>query len=120
LVVDNDFHLRGLVTFKDIEKARTFPNAAKDADGRLLVGAAVGTGPETPDRVTALAEAGVDVIIVDTAHGHSKGVIDRVAWVKEHFPQIQVVGGNIATAAAARALAEAGADAVKVGIGPGS
>ncbi|MFQ3786515.1 IMP dehydrogenase [Halomonas sp. A29] len=120
LVVDNDFHLRGLVTFKDIEKARTFPNAAKDADGRLLVGAAVGTGPETPDRVAALVEAGVDVIIVDTAHGHSKGVIDRVAWVKEHFPQIQVVGGNIATAAAARALAEAGADGVKVGIGPGS
>lgn len=120
LVVDGQFHLRGLVTFQDIEKARTFPSAAKDADGRLLVGAAVGTGPETPDRVAALAEAGVDVIIVDTAHGHSKGVIDRVAWVKEHFPQIQVVGGNIATAAAARALAEAGADGVKVGIGPGS
>ncbi|NIC05017.1 IMP dehydrogenase [Billgrantia bachuensis] len=120
LVVNDAFHLRGLVTFKDIEKARTFPNAAKDADGRLLVGAAVGTGPETPDRVAALAEAGVDVIIVDTAHGHSKGVIDRVAWVKEHFPQIQVIGGNIATAAAARALAEAGADGVKVGIGPGS
>ncbi|QOR37626.1 IMP dehydrogenase [Billgrantia diversa] len=120
LVVNDAFHLRGLVTFKDIEKARTFPNAAKDADGRLLVGAAVGTGPETPDRVAALAEAGVDAIIVDTAHGHSKGVIDRVAWVKEHFPQIQVIGGNIATAAAARALAEAGADGVKVGIGPGS
>jgi IMP dehydrogenase len=120
LVVDDGFHLRGLVTFKDIEKARTFPNAAKDADGRLLVGAAVGTGPETPDRVAALVEAGVDVVIVDTAHGHSKGVIDRVAWVKEHFPQIQVIGGNIATAAAARALAEAGADGVKVGIGPGS
>ncbi|MGQ4878505.1 IMP dehydrogenase [Billgrantia sp. LNSP4103-1] len=120
LVVDDQFHLRGLVTFQDIEKARTFPNAAKDADGRLLVGAAVGTGPETPDRVAALAEAGVDAIIVDTAHGHSKGVIDRVAWVKEHFPQIQVIGGNIATAAAARALAEAGADGVKVGIGPGS
>ncbi|MCC5883795.1 MAG: IMP dehydrogenase [Halomonas sp.] len=120
LVVDDQFHLRGLVTFQDIEKARTFPSAAKDADGRLLVGAAVGTGQETPDRVAALAEAGVDVIIVDTAHGHSRGVIDRVAWVKEHFPQIQVIGGNIATAAAARALAEAGADAVKVGIGPGS
>ena len=120
LVVDDRFHLRGLVTFKDIEKARTFPHAAKDADGRLLVGAAVGTGPETPDRVAALAEAGVDVIIVDTAHGHSKGVIDRVRWVKEHFPQIQVVGGNIATAEAAQALVEAGADAVKVGIGPGS
>ncbi|RDB44736.1 IMP dehydrogenase [Halomonas sp. DQ26W] len=120
LVVNDSFHLRGLVTFQDIEKARTFPNAAKDADGRLLVGAAVGTGPETVDRVTALAEAGVDAVVVDTAHGHSRGVIDRVAWVKEHFPQIQVIGGNIATAAAARALADAGADAVKVGIGPGS
>lgn len=120
LVVDDAFHLRGLVTFQDIEKARTFPYAAKDADGRLLVGAAVGTGPETPDRIAALAEAGVDVVVVDTAHGHSKGVIERVRWVKEHFPQIQVVGGNIATAEAARDLAEAGADAVKVGIGPGS
>ena len=120
LVVDGDFRLRGLVTFQDIEKARTFPSAAKDADGRLLVGAAVGTGPETPDRVKALAEAGVDALVVDTAHGHSRGVIERVRWVKEHFPQIQVIGGNIATADAARALAEAGADAVKVGIGPGS
>ncbi|WP_163577778.1 IMP dehydrogenase [Halomonas faecis] len=120
LVVDDAFHLRGLVTFQDIEKARTFPYAAKDADGRLLVGAAVGTGPETPDRIAALAEAGVDVVVVDTAHGHSKGVIERVRWVKEHFPQIQVVGGNIATAEAARDLAEAGADGVKVGIGPGS
>jgi IMP dehydrogenase len=120
LVVDDEFRLRGLVTFQDIEKARTFPYAAKDADGRLLVGAAVGTGPETPDRVAALAEAGVDVVVVDTAHGHSSGVIERVRWVKEHFPQIQVIGGNIATAEAAKALAEAGADAVKVGIGPGS
>ncbi|NLC20337.1 MAG: IMP dehydrogenase, partial [Halomonadaceae bacterium] len=120
LVVNEQFQLRGLVTFQDIEKTRTFPNAAKDADGRLLVGAAVGTGPETPDRVAALVDAGVDVIIVDTAHGHSKGVIDRVKWVKEHFPQIQVIGGNIATGAAAKALAEAGADGVKVGIGPGS
>mgnify|MGYP000356045041 CR=1 FL=1 len=120
LVVDEEFRLRGLVTFQDIEKARTFPYAAKDADGRLLVGAAVGTGPETPDRVAALAEAGVDLVVVDTAHGHSSGVIDRVRWVKEHFPKIQVVGGNIATAEAAQALAEAGADAVKVGIGPGS
>lgn len=120
LVVDDENRLRGLVTFQDIEKARTFPNAAKDADGRLLVGAAVGTGPETPDRVAALAEAGVDVVVVDTAHGHSKGVIERVRWVKENFPQIQVIGGNIATAEAAKALAEAGADAVKVGIGPGS
>ena len=120
LVVNEQFQLRGLVTFQDIEKTRTFPNAAKDADGRLLVGAAVGTGPETPDRVAALVDAGVDVIIVDTAHGHSKGVIDRVKWVKENFPQIQVIGGNIATGAAAKALAEAGADGVKVGIGPGS
>ncbi|WP_048308116.1 IMP dehydrogenase [Halomonas sp. PR-M31] len=120
LVVDNDFRLRGLVTFRDIEKARNYPYAAKDSDGRLLVGAAVGTGTETADRIKALAEAGVDVIVVDTAHGHSKGVIERVAWVKEHFPSIQVIGGNIATAEAAKALAEAGADAVKVGIGPGS
>ncbi|WP_303855226.1 IMP dehydrogenase [Salinicola salarius] len=120
LVVDKDFHLRGLVTVRDIEKARTYPNAAKDADGRLLVGAAVGTGPETPDRIAALVEAGVDVLVVDTAHGHSKGVIDRVRWVKEHYPDLQVIGGNIATGEAAVALAEAGADAVKVGIGPGS
>ena len=87
LIVDDEFHLRGLVTVQDIEKARTYPSAAKDSDGRLLVGAAVGTGPETPDRVAALVEAGVDVIVVDTAHGHSKGVIDRVRWVKEHFPR---------------------------------
>ncbi len=120
LVVDKDFHLRGLVTVRDIEKARTYPNAAKDADGRLLVGAAVGTGPETPERVAALVEAGVDALVVDTAHGHSKGVIDRVRWVKEHYPELQVIGGNIATGDAAVALAEAGADAVKVGIGPGS
>ncbi|MFD2191164.1 IMP dehydrogenase [Pistricoccus aurantiacus] len=119
-VVDKEFRLRGLVTFRDIEKARTYPSAAKDSDGRLLVGAAVGTGPETPERIKALADAGVDVVVVDTAHGHSKGVIDRVRWVKENFPQIQVIGGNIATADAARALAEAGVDAVKVGIGPGS
>lgn len=120
LMVDDNFTLQGLVTFRDLEKAKTYPNAAKDEDGRLLVGAAVGTGPETPERVAALAEAGVDVIVVDTAHGHSKGVIDRVRWVKENYPQIQVIGGNIATADAAVALAEAGADAVKVGIGPGS
>ncbi len=120
LIVDDAFQLKGMMTVKDIEKARAYPNAAKDDQGRLLVGAAVGTGQDTEDRVTALVAAGVDVIIVDTAHGHSKGVIDRVRWVKEHYPQIQVVGGNIATAAAAKALAEAGADAVKVGIGPGS
>ncbi|NYS61552.1 IMP dehydrogenase [Vreelandella salicampi] len=120
LIVDDEFHLRGLVTFQDIEKARTYPMAAKDSDGRLLVGAAVGTGPETPDRIAALAEAGVDAVIVDTAHGHSQGVIDRVRWIKANFPKIQVIGGNIATGEAARALAEAGADGVKVGIGPGS
>jgi IMP dehydrogenase len=120
LVVNDDFELRGLVTVKDISKAQTWPHACKDTSGRLRVGAAVGTGPETPDRVTALVNAGVDLIIVDTAHGHSKGVIDRVRWVKENYPQVDVVGGNIATAEAALALAEAGADGVKVGIGPGS
>jgi IMP dehydrogenase len=109
-----------MMTVKDMNKAQSHPSAAKDAKGRLIVGAAVGTGPETPDRVTALVEAGVDVIIVDTAHGHSKGVIDRVAWVKQTYPQVQVIGGNIATAEAAIALADAGADGVKVGIGPGS
>ena len=120
LVVDGAFKLKGMMTVKDMYKAEAFPHAAKDSKGRLIVGAAVGTGPETPDRVTALAEAGVDVIVVDTAHGHSKGVIDRVSWVKQNFPQVQVIGGNIATAAAAIALADAGADGVKVGIGPGS
>ncbi|MCP8689730.1 IMP dehydrogenase [Marinobacterium sedimentorum] len=120
LVVDDAFKLRGMMTVKDMYKAKAYPNAAKDSQGRLIVGAAVGTGADTPDRVAALVEAGVDVIIVDTAHGHSKGVIDRVAWVKQTYPQVQVVGGNIATAEAAIALADAGADGVKVGIGPGS
>ena len=120
LVVNEQFHLRGLVTVKDIQKATENPNACKDELGRLRVGAAVGVGEGTDERVAALAEAGVDVVVVDTAHGHSQGVLDRVAWVKKHFPQIQVIGGNIATAAAARALVDAGADAVKVGIGPGS
>ncbi|MCO4757446.1 MAG: IMP dehydrogenase [Oceanospirillaceae bacterium] len=120
LVVDEDFKLCGMMTVKDMNKAKAYPNAAKDSQARLIVGAAVGTGPETPERVEALVNAGVDVIIVDTAHGHSKGVIDRVAWVKQTFPQVQVIGGNIATAEAAIALAEAGADGVKVGIGPGS
>lgn len=119
LVVKGE-ELVGMVTVRDIKKARNYPNAAKDADGRLLVGAAVGTGAETPDRVDALVKAGVDVIVVDTAHGHSRGVIERVRWVKETYPDVQVIGGNIATAAAARALVDAGADAVKVGIGPGS
>ena len=120
LVVNDQFELRGLITVKDIQKATEFPNACKDDQGRLRVGAAVGVGAETDERVAALADAGVDVIVVDTAHGHSQGVLDRVAWVKKNFPDLQVIGGNIATAEAARALAEAGADAVKVGIGPGS
>ncbi len=120
LIVDDAFALKGMMTVKDIEKAKAYPLASKDDQGRLRVGAAVGTGADTGDRVAALANAGVDVIIVDTAHGHSKGVIERVRWVKQNFPDIQVIGGNIATGAAALALAEAGADAVKVGIGPGS
>lgn len=120
LLVDDNFRLTGMMTVKDMSKAQAYPNAAKDDKGRLIVGAAVGTGPETPQRVEALVKAGVDLIVVDTAHGHSKGVIDRVAWVKENFPHVQVVGGNIATAEAAVALAKAGADGVKVGIGPGS
>lgn len=120
LVVDEHFTLTGMMTVKDINKAKSYPNAAKDSEGRLRVGAAVGTGADTPDRVAALAAAGVDVIVVDTAHGHSKGVIERVRWVKENFPSVDVIGGNIATAAAAIDLAEAGADGVKVGIGPGS
>ncbi|MDR3392814.1 MAG: IMP dehydrogenase [Sulfuriferula sp.] len=120
LVVNDAFELRGLVTVKDIQKSSEHPNACKDSQGRLRVGAAVGVGAGTDERVAALAQAGVDVIVVDTAHGHSKGVLDRVKWVKTNFPQIQVVGGNIATASAALALVEHGADAVKVGIGPGS
>ncbi|MBJ7556507.1 IMP dehydrogenase [Marinomonas spartinae] len=120
LIVNEEFELRGMVTVTDFNKATTFPNACKDDQGRLRVGAAVGTGADTPERVKALADAGVDIIVVDTAHGHSKGVIDRVRWVKDNFPHIQVIGGNIATAEAAIALAEAGADGVKVGIGPGS
>ncbi len=120
LVVNDKFELRGLITVKDIQKAKENPNACKDNLGRLRVGAAVGTGQGTDERVTALVAAGVDVIVVDTAHGHSQGVLDRVRWIKDHFPDMQVIGGNIATAAAAHALVEAGADAVKVGIGPGS
>ncbi|MGD2075346.1 MAG: IMP dehydrogenase [Gammaproteobacteria bacterium] len=120
LVVDDQFRLRGLVTVKDIQKASDKPNACKDDQGRLRVGAAVGVGAGTDERVEALVNAGVDVIIVDTAHGHSEGVLQRVRWVKRQYPDMQVIGGNIATPAAARALMEAGADAVKVGIGPGS
>ncbi|WP_326534161.1 IMP dehydrogenase [Pseudorhodoferax sp.] len=120
LVVNNAFELKGLITVKDITKQTSFPNAARDASGRLRVGAAVGVGEGTEERVEALVKAGVDAIVVDTAHGHSKGVIERVRWVKQNYPQVDVVGGNIATGAAALALVEAGADAVKVGIGPGS
>ena len=120
LVVNDQFQLRGLVTVKDIQKATEFPNACKDEHGRLRVGAAVGTGAGTEDRVAGLVDAGVDVVVVDTAHGHSQGVLDRVAWVKKNYPDLQVIGGNIATAEAAKALVDAGADGVKVGIGPGS
>ena len=120
LVVNDAGELRGMITVKDIEKATRYPNACKDSQGRLRVGAAVGTGGGTEERVAALVEAGVDVIVVDTAHGHSQGVLNRVAWIKQHFPDVDVIGGNIATAEAAIALMEAGADGVKVGIGPGS
>jgi IMP dehydrogenase len=120
LVVNESFHLRGLITVKDIQKAKDYPQACKDEQERLRVGAAVGTGAGTEERVAALVTAGVDVIIVDTAHGHSQGVLDRVRWVKKNFPNVQVIGGNIATAEAALALVESGADGVKVGIGPGS
>ncbi len=120
LVVSEAFELRGLMTVKDITKQTNFPNAARDAQGKLRVGAAVGVGEGTEERVDLLVKAGVDALVVDTAHGHSAGVIERVRWVKRHYPQVDVIGGNIATAAAALALAKAGADAVKVGIGPGS
>lgn len=120
LVVNDNFDLRGLITVKDINKAERYPNACKDPEGRLRVGASVGTSPDTDDRVDALVAAGVDVLVVDTAHGHSKNVIERVRKIKQAYPQVQVIGGNIATAEAAKALVEAGADGVKVGIGPGS
>ena len=120
LVVNKRFELRGLITVKDIQKSSDFPNAAKDAQERLLVAAAVGVGGDTEERVTALVEAGVDVIVVDTAHGHTLGVIDRVRWVKQQFPDVQVIGGNVTTGEGAIALVEAGADGVKVGQGPGS
>ena len=120
LVVNKAFELKGIITVKDITKQTSFPNAARDDHGRLRVGAAVGVGDGTEERVEALVKAGVDAIVVDTAHGHSHGVIERVRWVKQNYPHIDVIGGNIATGAAALALVEAGADAVKVGIGPGS
>jgi IMP dehydrogenase len=120
LVVNDAFELKGVMTVKDITKQTNFPNAARDAQGKLRVGAAVGVGDDNEERIEALVRAGVDAIVVDTAHGHSAGVIERVRWVKRHYPQVDVIGGNIATGAAALALVEAGADAVKVGIGPGS
>ena len=120
LVVNDAFQLRGLITVKDIQKARDNPNAAKDDHERLRVGAAVGVGGDTEERVAALVDAGVDVLVVDTAHGHSLGVLERVAWVRKHFPQMHIIGGNIVTGDAAKALVDAGVDAVKVGVGPGS
>ncbi len=120
LVINGDDELRGLVTVKDITKATEHPYAAKDEQGKLRVGGAISTGPDSLERAELMVKAGVDVLIVDTAHGHHQGVLDRVRWVKKNFPQVDVVGGNVATAAAARALVEAGADGIKVGIGPGS
>ena len=120
LVINDAFELKGLITVKDMQKAKENPYASKDDYEQLRVGAAVGTGEGTDERVAALVDAGVDVLVVDTAHGHSQGVINRVSWIKKHHPQVQVIAGNIATAAAALDLLKAGADAVKVGIGPGS
>ena len=120
LVVDNDFKLKGLITVRDYYKAASKPNACKDELGRLRVGAAVGVGPGTDERIAALVEAGVDILLIDTSHGHSQGVIDRVKQTRAQYPDLQIVAGNVATAAGAKALAEAGANAVKVGIGPGS
>jgi IMP dehydrogenase len=120
LVVNDAFELRGLITVKDILKATEHPNACKDSEGKLRVGAAVGVGADNDERIELLVKAGVDVIVVDTAHGHSQGVLDRVKWTKKNYPQVQVIGGNIATGDAALALVEHGADGVKVGIGPGS
>ena len=120
LLVNDEFQLRGLITVKDILKSTEHPDASKDEHGKLRVGAAVGVGEGTEERVAALVAAGVDVIVVDTAHGHAQAVLERVKWVKKTFPAVEVIGGNIATAQAARALADQGADGVKVGIGPGS
>ncbi|MDB2343669.1 IMP dehydrogenase [Porticoccaceae bacterium] len=120
MVINDAFELKGLITVTDIDKAEQYPNACKDDQGRLIVGASVSVGVGTDERVAALVEANVDVLVVDTAHGHSKNVINRVKWIKQNFPQVQVIGGNVATAAGAKALADAGADGVKVGIGPGS
>ena len=120
LVVNDDFELRGLITVKDIQKSTDFPNAAKDSQERLLVAAAVGVGGDTEERIAALVNAQVDLIVVDTAHGHSQGVLDRVRWIRRNYPDVQIIGGNVTTAEGALALVEAGADGVKVGQGPGS
>lgn len=120
LVVDDEFNLQGLITVTDIDKAEQYPDACKDDQGRLRVGASVGVAGDTDERIAALVAAGVDLLVVDTAHGHSLNVLNRVSWIKQHYPQVQVIGGNVATAEGAKALADAGADAVKVGIGPGS
>ena len=119
-IVDDDFSLKGLITIKDIEKAIKYPLAAKDAQGRLLCGAAVGITANAVDRVDALVKAGVDVVVLDSAHGHSKNVLNCVKMIKEKYPKLQLIAGNVATGEATRALIEAGVDAVKVGIGPGS
>jgi len=120
LVIDDEYHLKGLVTVKDIQKEVEHPSACKDAHGKLRAGAAVGVGEDTDERVAALVEAGVDVLVVDTAHGHAQGVLDRVKWIKTRYPKVEVVGGNVGTGDGARALVDHGADGVKVGIGPGS
>jgi IMP dehydrogenase len=119
-IVDDDFRLEGLITVKDIQKIIQHPQAAKDGDGRLLAGAAVGTGADMADRISALVEAEVDVVVVDTSHGHSKRVLDSVRWIKAHYPDLPVVAGNVATAEGTTALIEAGADAIRCGIGPAS
>ncbi|MFW5816372.1 MAG: IMP dehydrogenase [Wenzhouxiangella sp.] len=120
LVVNERFELKGLITVKDIQKSKDFPNAAKDSSEQLLVAAAVATGGDTEDRIAALVEAGIDIVVVDTAHGHSSGVLERIRWVKQHYPDVQIIGGNVSTGDGAQALAEAGADGVKIGQGPGS
>lgn len=120
LVVNDQFQLRGLITVKDIQKSRDFPNACKDQQERLRVAAAIGAGGDAEERLAALVEAGVDVVVVDTAHGHSRGVVERVKWIRQHYPDLQLVAGNVTTGAAAEALVAAGVDGVKVGVGPGS
>lgn len=120
LVINDDFELKGLITVTDIDKAEQYPNACKDDQGRLIVGASVSVGDGTDDRVAALVHANVDVLVVDTAHGHSLNVLNRVKWIKKNFPDVEVIGGNVATGEGAKALVEAGADGIKVGIGPGS